>query len=176
VNGLAWFWPSITVAFAMSAVLSSGVARLLRIDRGLAQFLVLSIGLVVAATLSPIRAPIGVDLTALRGCDFGRRWLATLPELTSWSPVTLTIAAFLPAGVAIALLPPSIRSAIVALSVAALPVAIEVIHYLVPVLARACKSGNAIDGWAGLGIGLVGGIAVRVGLRLLRRGRRASPA
>jgi hypothetical protein len=174
VNGLTWFWPVMILAVAVSALLGSTIAGVLRIGRPLATFLLVGIGLVVAATLTPVRAPLGVDLTVLRSCDLGRT-LPTIAQLTTWSEVTLSLAAFLPAGVAIGLLPRSVRSGVVLLGIVALPVAVEVAHFLVPVLARACKSGNAIDGELGLAIGAVVGVAIRLGDGIRRRRRRAAP-
>jgi hypothetical protein len=171
VNGLIWFWPGVAVAVAMSWLLAPVVGRALRIDRRLAWLLVFSIGLIVAATITPIRPPIGIDLTIHRNCDFGRRWFATIPEVTAWTGSTLHIGAFVPAGVAIALLPISLRSAIVVVCVAALPGAVEALHFAVPELARACKSADAIDGLTGLATGMIAGLVIRVALGAWNRVR-----
>jgi hypothetical protein len=162
VSGITWFWPGVAVVLVMSWVLAPAVARLLRMDRRLAWLLVLTIGLVLAAEATPLRAPFGIDVTAQRPCDLGRRWFATLPEITAMGDVTLDIALYIPLGVAIALLPLSRRSAVAIAGVLALPPLIEAFQLVVPTLARGCQSGDAIDGLTGLGIGLGVGLAARL--------------
>lgn len=162
VNGLTWFWPSVAGAVVVTWLVAPAVASTLRTNRWLAWLLVLSIGLIMAATVTPVRPPVGVDVEVERYCDLSRRWFATLPEMTAWSDVTLNIGVYIPIGVAIALLPIASRSAVVAAAVIALPAVIEAFQFLVPVLARGCQSADAIDGLTGLTIGLLGGIVVRI--------------
>lgn len=167
MSGITWFWPGMAVVLVMSWVLGPLVARLLRIDRRLAWLLVLTIGLVLAVEATPLRGPFGLDLTAQRPCDLGRRWFATLPEITAMGDVTLDIALFIPAGLVMAGLPVSPRSVVVMAGMLALPGLIEVVQLVVPTLARGCQSGDAIDGLTGLGVGLGVGVVVRLVRRLV---------
>ena len=134
----------------------------LRTERLTAWFLLFSIGLVLAAVATPIRPPVGLDLAIQRPCDLGRRWFATFPEITALTDVTMNIGIYLPAGVAIAMLPISRRSAVAVAGVIALPAFVEALHYGVPVLGRGCQSADAIDSLTGLAIGLLAGGAVRL--------------
>jgi hypothetical protein len=169
VSGITWFWPGVAVVLVMSWVLAPTVARLLRMDRRRAWLLLFTIGLVLAVEATPLRGPFGLDLTAQRPCDLGRRWFATLPEIAAMGDVTLDIVIYIPAGVAIALLPMTRRSAVAIAGVLALPGLIEVLQLVVPTLARGCQSGDAIDGLTGLGVGLGLGLVVRLLSRVLIR-------
>jgi hypothetical protein len=176
VSGITWFWPGVAVALVVSWVLAPSVARLLRIDRRLAWLLLFTVGLVLAAEATPLRGPVGLDLSVQRPCDLGRRWFATLSEMTAMRDVTFDIALFVPAGVVIAFLPRSRRSVIAVAGVLALPGLIELLQLVVPTLARGCQSGDAIDGLTGLAIGLGLGAAARVAWRAVRGDRPSPPA
>ena len=162
MSGITWFWPGVAIVLVISWVLAPPVARILRIDRRLAWLLVFSIGLVLAVEATPLRAPFGIDISAQRPCDLGRRWFATVPEIMAMGDVALDIALYVPAGVAIALLPMSRRSAVLIAGVVALPALIEAVQLVIPALARGCQSGDAIDGLTGLGVGLGLGLVVRL--------------
>jgi hypothetical protein len=171
MNGLIWFWPGVIVALAASVLLASPIARALGTMRGVAWFLVLSFGVIVAATLTPIHAPNGIDTSIFRPCDLSRHGLASFADIEAITDVSLNIAVFIPLGIAVAMLPRTARTVAIAGSTVLLPVAIEGLQYLVPVLARGCESGDVIDNLTGLVIGLaVGVIARSVGARA--RGRR----
>jgi len=173
VNCLTWFWPSVAVALLASWTLAPAVARSLRTERWVAWLFIFGIGLIVAATATPIRPPVGVDVEVQRACDLSRRWFATLPEVTSWSDVTLNIGICIPVGMAIALLPISLRSAAAAVGVIALPAVIEALQFLVPALARGCQTADVVDSLTGLAIGLAAGGVVRVARRAWQRSHAA---
>lgn len=179
VSGITWFWPGVAIALVLSWVLAPPVARLLRTDRRRAWLLVFTVALVLAAEATPLRGPFGLDLVTQRPCDLGRRWFATLAEFTAMGDVTFAIALYVPAGVAIALLPITWRPVVAVLGVLALPGLIELLQLAVPTLARGCESGDAIDGLTGLGIGLGIGLGARFAVRLMRwvvTGDRSSAA
>jgi hypothetical protein len=176
VSGITWFWPGVAVALVVSRVTAVPVARVLRIDRRLAWFLLFTVGLVLAAEATPLRGPFGLDLTVQRPCDLSRRWFATIAEITAMRDVTVDIALFVPAGLAIAFLPRTWRATLALAGVLVLPGLIELFQLVVPALARGCESGDAIDGLTGLGIGLALGLVARVGRWALRGDRPAPPA
>ncbi len=169
MNGLTWFWPALIIAALAGLLLAGPVGRWLRTRPAVAWLLVVSVGLIVAATLTPIHGPSGIDLTQTRPCDFERRWFAPLAEMTSVTDVSLNVALFIPLGLSIAWLPRSRRTLAVVVLAAALPFVVEGLQYFVPVLARGCQSGDVIDNLTGLGVGLVAGALIRaVATRLLR--------
>lgn len=162
MTGLTWFWPSVAVAVLVSWMVAPAVARILRTERWLAWLLVFSVGFILAATATPIRAPVGIDIEIQRACDLTRRSFATLPEVTAWSDVVVNIGVYIPVGVAVALLPISVRSGVAVLGVIALPAAVEGLQFLAPLLARGCQSADVVDGLTGLMIGLGVGLIVRI--------------
>jgi hypothetical protein len=163
---LPWFAPGLILSFAVGLPLSGPVSRVLRTRRSVAYLLIVSLGAIVAATLPP--GPAGFDRigTAIGACDLERRGLATAHDYLSVSEVSLNVLLFIPLGVAVALLPWSRRTIVVAAAAFALPVAIEAAQLVVPFLGRQCQSGDVIDNLLGLVVGLVVG-AVSVALRRL---------
>lgn len=169
MSGLTWFWPALIVAVVAALALARPVARWLDTRPFLAWLLVMSVGLIVAATLTPIHGPSGIDVTQARPCDFDRRWFAPLAEMTSITDVSLNIALFVPLGLAVAWLPRSRKAVAIVVLAIALPFIVEGLQYLVPVLARGCQSGDVIDNLTGLGIGLIAGILIRAVAMRIRR-------
>ena len=179
MSGLTWFWPGLVVAVIVGVVLAAPLGRSLRTRQVLAWLLVASIGLIVAATLTPIHGPAGIDTTQSRPCDLERRAFALLAEMTSITDVSLNIALFIPLGLSIAWLPRSRTTiAIVALAIV-LPFVVEGIQFLVPALARGCQSGDVIDNLTGLVLGLAFGTLIRLVVSIIRgrpNGTSSTPA
>jgi hypothetical protein len=175
VSGITWFWPGVAVVLAVGWVVVPPIAGALRIDRRLAWLLVIGVGLILVGEATPIRAPVGIDLAAQRSCDLGRRSIAALSEITALRDVTFNIALFVPAGVAIALLPMRRRSIVPLAGVAALPAAVEAFQFVVPMLARGCQSADAIDGLMGLAMGAGAGLVARLAHRALVGEGRSEP-
>jgi hypothetical protein len=170
VNGLVWFWPGVVVSVVVAFALARPVSKALGSPWLVGWLLVASVGVIVAATLTPIHGPTGIDETVLRPCDLTRRGFPTLQDLDV-TDVRLNVALFIPLGFAIGLLPRSRRAGLVLVAAFALPIAIEAVQYLIPTLARGCQSGDVIDDVLGLLIGLVPGLIVGAAL-----GRRRTTA
>jgi VanZ family protein len=168
MTGLTWFWPALVVSGIVALLLAQPVARALRCRPWLAWMLITSLGLIAAATLTPIHGPTGLDTSQLRPCDLDRRWFASLAEITTITDVSLNIAMFVPLGLAIAWLPRSRRAIPVLVLAVVLPFVIEGLQYALPTLARGCQSGDVIDNLTGLAVGLVIGVVIRWGYRLIR--------
>ena len=73
MTGVVWFWPGVVVSVVAATLLAAPVARLLRTRRPIAWLLVVSLGVIVAATLTPVHGPTGVDVSEVRVCDLERR-------------------------------------------------------------------------------------------------------
>jgi len=169
VRGLIWLWPGVIASVLASLLLAAPLARLLSTTKPAAWVLLFSIGVIAAATLTPVRGPIGIDLSQVRPCDLERTWIASSADLGLITDVSLNITLFIPLGLAIALLPRSLRTLAVIAVAIALPFAIEGLQYLLPLLARGCQSGDVVDSLTGLVLGLASGILVRpVANRLAR--------
>ena len=160
MNGLTWFWRGVVVSVVVGLLGAAPTAHALRAERSLAWLLVVSLGVILAATLTPIHAPNGIDTSSMRPCDLSRHWFASLAEVGAVTDVSLNIALFVPFGFAIALLPTSPRKVGMVAAAASLPMAIEGLQYLVPMLARRCQSGDVIDNLTGLVVGLTAGTLV----------------
>ena len=119
----------------------------------------LSLGIILSATLTPLRWAIDFGATGSGVCDFSRIGLAPLGELLRFNDTSLNILLFIPLGVTIGLVPMSRRKAAVVAAAMALPFAIETIQLLVPWLDRGCQSADVIDNLTGLIVGLAAGSA-----------------
>jgi hypothetical protein len=167
---LPWFAPGLILSVVIGLPLSGPVARMLRTQRSVAYLLIVSLGAIFAATLPP--GPAGFDRigAVIGACDFERRGLATAHDYLSVSEVSLNVLLFIPLGFAIALLPWSRRTFAVGAAAFALPLAIEAAQLVVPVLGRACQSGDVIDNLLGLVLGLVVGATAVALARVARIG------
>ena len=172
LNGLTWFLPGVAVSLVASRFLASRASDALHVGRWVAWLIVLSVGVIIAATLTPIRAPIGIDIAVGRPCDLARHWLASPTEIMAMSDVTLNVVVFLPLGFAVGWLPVSWRTAAVLAAAIALPPTIEVIQFLIPLLARGCQAADVADCLTGESIGLLAAVVVRL---LRRKFTRAGP-
>jgi len=156
---IPWILPGLGVSLVIAFVLGGPVERTFRAGPLLSWALILSLGIILSATLTPSREAIDSGASGIRGCDFSRIGLIPIRELLRFGDTGLNVLMFAPLGVAIGLLPGSGRKAAVVAAAIALPFAIEVIQLLVPVLDRACESADVVDNLTGLAIGLVGGVA-----------------
>ena len=146
-------------AAAIAFVSAPALARRLASTRAVAWLLVLAIGLIVSATLTPLGGVLGADGEGA-GCDLRRLTPPSFEAL--WGhDVWLNILLFVPLGFAIALVPlPARRRLIVA--GALFPIGIEALQLVAPALGRGCQSADVVDNVIGLGVGLaLGWLAFR---------------
>jgi glycopeptide antibiotics resistance protein len=152
--------PGIVVSLIVGAVAAGQLSRLLRVAVPVAFLLIASLGIIVSATVTPLRGAIEFGATGAGSCDVSRivplaptRWL-TLSE------PSLNIAMFVPLGVAIGLVPRSRVKAILIAAALALPFAIELIQLSATALARGCETADMIDNLTGLVVGLALGALI----------------
>jgi len=156
---LPWLLPGAAIAFVVSLAASGAVGRALRVRRPIACVMVLSLGIILAATLTPQSEALAFGARGSSSCDLSRLGLAPLRELLRLSDSGGNILMFIPLGATIGLVPRSRRKAAIVIAAIALPFGIETIQLLLPVLDRACESADVIDNLTGLAIGLAGGVA-----------------
>jgi glycopeptide antibiotics resistance protein len=156
-RALPWFLPGVALSFAVALTIGGRLARALGIRRATAAALVVSLGIILSATLSPLRGVFEFGAVGTGSCDFSRVGLAPLRELLAVNDTSLNVVLFLPLGAVIAFLPRSRLKAVVAIAAVALPFAIETTQLLVPFLDRGCESADVVDNLTGLVIGLCGG-------------------
>jgi glycopeptide antibiotics resistance protein len=155
---LPWLLPGIAIALVVSFVVSGRVGRALRVARPVAWLMILSLGVILAATMTPQWEALAFGARGSSSCDFSRIGLASLTEYLRFNDTSLNVLMFIPLGVAFGMIPGSRRTAAVVIAAIALPFAIETIQLLLPVLDRACESADVADNLTGLVLGLGGGV------------------
>ena len=156
-----WFLPGVAIAIGVAVLARRRVARWFGTSELLGWALVFTVGLIVAATLTPLRD--GASVTRLAsGCDFSRVGLAPPYMLRSLNDTSLNIVLFVPLGVVLGSLPTTRRKFVVIFGAAVLPIAIEASQLLATPLDRACQSADVIDNLSGLLVGLVIGTVIRL--------------
>ena len=153
--------PGALIAAVAGLLTAPVVARGLRSARAPAWLLVFGIGVVIAATLTPLGVGFEEPVSIPRTCDLSRVGLAPLSEYFRLGDTSLNVALFMPLGVAVGLLPGSHRKWIVVAAAIVLPFAIETLQLLAPVLARGCQSADVVDNLIGLVLGMVGATGAR---------------
>lgn len=177
VNGLgdyAGFVPGLVISIILALVLCGGVARRLRVSRVVAALLIVSLGIVLSATVTPSReALLGMPQGSM-GCDLSRVGLAPWREYVHLNDTSLNVFLFIPLGAFIGMLPRSPYRWPVAVAAIILPFAIEGFQLVVTPLGRACQSADVVDNLLGLTLGVgVGLTAAWVGGRASSRPTRS---
>ncbi len=163
---IPWFWPVTAATVAVAALASGPVARSLGTTRRHAFFLLVSVGGIVALTLTPAGHAGG------RACFLSSPGSISIGEFWPLTERGLNVVLFMPLGVALGLVPRSRVKAEAVLLAALSPVMIESTQYLVRGLGRACEGTDVVDNLTGLGVGLL--IAGLVGLGMRGRARDGS--
>ena len=156
---LPWLLPGVVISIVVSIAASGALGRALGVRRAVAWVMVLSLGIITAATLTPQLEALEFGARGSSSCDLSRLGLAPLRELLRLSDSGGNILMFIPLGATIGLVPRSRRKAAIVIAAIALPFGIETIQLLLPVLDRACESADVIDNLTGLAIGLAGVVA-----------------
>ena len=154
---LPLFVPGCVVALAVSTVASGRAARRLGVRRPVAWLLLMSLGVILAGTMTPLAVESRPQFPLAGTCDLSRMGLPSLEELLRPGDVIGNILMFIPLGFAIALVPRSPRKAAVLAAAVALPFAIEATQLVVIPLHRACESADVVDNLTGLVLGLAAG-------------------
>lgn len=169
------FLPGLAVSVVAALVLGAWAGRLVGGGSALGFALVLSLGLILSATVTP-----GLDALAGIGgsgaCDLGRVGLPPRAELAWPREALLNILLFVPLGVAIGLCPPTRARAVLAAGAVGLPFVIEIVQKEVERLGRQCQSADVIDNLIGLAAGLVLAILLRAVTWPVRRAGRGETA
>lgn len=160
LGDVAWFWPGVGITIFVSLILSGPVGRALKARWSVAMILLLGLGLIIAATLTPSREALRFGATGAGTCDFSRIGLAAFSDLFPPGDPTFNVLLYVPLGLALGLLPRSSAKVVLILGAIALPIVIETIQLFATGLDRACQSADASDNLTGLVIGLVLGFAL----------------
>lgn len=161
-ESVPWFFPGVLVSIAIGLGVRSRVAAALAMSRTDAFATLVSLGVIISATLLPLRAVIVSGATGSGTCDLSRVGLASVTELMTASvhDTLLNILLFVPLGLAIGVATRSPYKALLVLAAIALPIAIEGTQLFVPSLGRSCETADVFDNLTGLGLGLLAGSIV----------------
>jgi hypothetical protein len=171
VHALPWFLPGLAITAVIACAVAVHVGRRLRTKTWIAFVLIMSVGAVLAATLTPVAGQFGDPHLPLGRCDFGRLGPAPLAEYLRPGEAGLNVILFVPLGLTIGLLGRSPATARLLVGAAALPPVIEGIQSLLPMFGRGCQSADVVDNLLGMTLGLAVGALLAVG-RSGRTGRR----
>jgi len=171
----AGFLPGLVVTAGVTLAAAGRVARRLGARPRVAVMLLLALGVIVSATLTPSRGAVhGAIAGQLPGgpgmCDLHRIRPVAPAEFDA--DVGLNILLFVPLGFALPFLARTRWTLAIVAGAVVLPVGIETIQLLVPQLDRTCQSADVIDNLTGLVLGVAAGTVV-VGLLRIRRGTSA---
>jgi glycopeptide antibiotics resistance protein len=158
---LPWFLPGIAVSMAIGLFACRAVGKLLGVRPLLAWTILVAFGVIVSATLTPLRGALDFAAIATGTCDLSRIGLAPIAQLIQFDDTSLNVALFIPLGIAIGLVPAFGPRATLILASTALPFGIETIQLLTPILDRGCQSADIVDNLTGLLAGIVVGTALR---------------
>lgn len=167
---LPWFLPGLAITTVIALAVARRVARRLRTESPIAFLLVMSVGAVLAATIPPDADGFSGRPSAPGRCDFGHIGLAPLSQYLHLGDTSLNVILFVPLGLAVGLLGRSSATVWALVAALALPLAIEAIQSLAPMLGRGCQSRDIVDNLLGLGVGLALGVLLSV----VRAGRTKS--
>ncbi len=159
IGGYPPILPGLILALVASLLLSGPVARRLRTHRGIGWLLLMSLGAILAVTLTPSREAVAFGVQGTVGCDLSRVGPASLAVYARRDDPILNVLLFIPLGVVIGLLPTSRQKVLLIIGALLLPITIEGTQAVVVVLDRACQGGDVFDNLAGLCFGLVCGWA-----------------
>jgi hypothetical protein len=161
-NVLPWLLPGLTVSALVGFVVSRRVGRFFGTVPSLGFGLVVAFGLIVSATLTPLRSGLELDATGIGTCDLSRFGIPPLQLLFRFSDQSLNVLLFIPLGFTIGLVPGSRRKGVLAGLAVLSPIAIEAAQLLLPVLGRGCQSGDVFDNLTGLLLGWLIGTGARL--------------
>ncbi|MGO9179051.1 MAG: VanZ family protein [Candidatus Limnocylindrales bacterium] len=174
LGGYPGFLPGLAVSLVLAVFAARPLARALGSGRILAGTLVVSLGIVLSATLTPSPSGLARDIAGLGPlehyrptCDLSRIGPAPIGDYLTLNDTSLNVLLLVPLGLTIGLLPASRRKTMILLLALALPFVVEGTQLVVVPLDRACQSGDVSDNLLGLVFGLVAGMLVgRLGRRL----------
>lgn len=154
----AGFGPGVAISLVVSLLACGFASHALRISKAHGWALLMCLGVVLSATITPSRDALLFGAQGSGTCDLSRIVLAPLQDLGHLNDTSLNILLFVPLGLAIAVCPRSRATFIVLAGAFVLPASIELIQLLVPPLGRECQSADVIDNLTGLVLGLAGGV------------------
>jgi hypothetical protein len=161
-NVLPWLLPGLVFSAIVGTLVARRVGRTFATGPAVGWALVVAFGLIVSATLTPLRGGLEFDTSGIGTCDLSRIGIAPLGQLLRLGDTSLNVLLFMPLGFTIGLVPRSRRRNVLAVVAVAAPFAIETTQLLLPVLGRGCQSADVFDNLTGLVVGWIVGAGARI--------------
>lgn len=160
------FLPGMLLTLAVAALGSRPLARVARIRPALAALLIVGVGLIVSATLTPLRDVLEDGAVSSGTCDLRRVGWAPLAMYLRPTGAALNVVLFLPLGVGLGLLPSGRSWTRVVLALGLLsPFLVEGTQLLARSLGRGCEAADIVDNLTGVVLGILLGRLVRARVR-----------
>ena len=164
---LGRFVPQLALAVVFGALAGLAWARLARTGTLLGMATTITIGIILAVTLSPVGpGPVAGYGSGL--CDVTRWAPGPLDELLIVGDAGLNVVLFMPLGLFTALHGHPAARRLAFAGAATLPFVVELVQLRVPSLGRFCDSRDIADNELGLILGFVVGLTLVAGLRVVR--------
>ena len=161
VAGIPWFWPVTAATVGVATLFSRQVARSFGCTRLHAFVLLVSVGGIVALTLTPAGDFGG------HACRIPSSWPISLDDFVPPTARGLNVVLFIPLGVALGLMPRSPIKAEAVFFAVISPLLIELTQSVVG-LGRTCEATDVVDNLTGLAVGFLIAGMVSVVLRRWR--------
>ncbi len=171
---VAGFWPGVIISALAALVLCGFAARRLHISVLTAWLLIVSLGVIIAATLTPTREVLVSGLAGPGTCDMSRIGLAPMREYAHINQTSLNVLLFIPLGMLIGVLPRSPWKPWIVAGAVILPAFIETTQLIATPLGRGCQSADVSDNLTGLFMGLAAGVILAAIARRRQRARRSA--
>ena len=165
-------WPGLALSIVVGYLARDRLSQAFGVTRFVAWALVVGVGLIVAATLTPSYEALRFGAQGSGTCDFGRVTLAPMAEILEFGDTGLNVVLFVPLGLALGLVPRSRTKTKLIIAAVALPFAIETLQLALTSLGRTCQSADVIDNLTGLVVGLVCGTVLGAILHAAARSGR----
>jgi hypothetical protein len=157
VEAVPLFLPVLVMALGAAALSASRIARAARIRPVVAFLLVAGLGLIIAATLTPLGTALD-GVVSSGTCDTERVGWASLTTYLRPTGAALNVLLFMPLGLALGMLPRGRRWTRVAIAAGiASPWLVEGTQLLIPALGRGCQAADIVDNTTGIILGMVAG-------------------
>jgi hypothetical protein len=177
IGDLPLFWPAAGLVLVFAAGLAGWLGRALVTSRSSAFLLLASLGVILAATITPsISAFVPIDRPG--GCILGQFDPPPLSLLLYPNETSLNVALFVPLGIACGLLRRWWQVAVTSALAVGFPFGIEMIQFEVPPLGRVCSTADVAANLTGLTVGLMVSVGILrpisslVSIDAVRRGPR----
>jgi VanZ family protein len=168
-------WPGVIISGTLAGAFGDRLGRRVGAPRWIGVLLILALGVIASATLTPSREALRFGADGSGTCDLTRIGLAPLSEVLALKDAGFNVLLYLPLGVAMGSLPRRRSTAGLWVLALGLAPAAELTQLLVTPLDRACQSSDVIDNLTGLVLGLAAATAIRSLVRQSAPDQRSRP-